>query len=188
MLHSVFERAVHDQRRSLIGWTVGVAGYTAMIVVMYPMIRDRPDLTRVIDDLSAASGVQFQIEPGALQRVPPQYHNIRLDLENATVRQALEDIRGVTGLDYVVKPEGVYVWNQNPNSPGTPTASDPVVAMIPTDSGTTILLRESELPADVRSYLAHKRQDAIAKLRQQMKQEGFVPPTTQPASQPEAAK
>jgi hypothetical protein len=150
---------------------------------------DGTDLTRVIDQLSAASGVQFQIEPGAFQRVPTQYRNIRLDLDNATVRQALENIRGVTGLDYVVKPEGVYVWNQNPNSTGSaPAAVDPVVAMIPTDSGTTLMLRESEVPPDLRAYLVHKRQEAIAKLRQQMINEGFKPPATQPASQPDTSK
>jgi hypothetical protein len=57
VLHSVFERAVHDQHRSLIAWAVGVAAYTAMIVVMYPMIRDRPDLTRVIDTYPEVSAV-----------------------------------------------------------------------------------------------------------------------------------
>ena len=146
---------------------------------------DGTDLTRVIDQLSAASGVQFQIEPGAFQRVPPQYRNIRLDLDNATVRQALEDIRGVTGLDYVVKPEGVYVWNQNPNSAGAaPATTDLVVAMIPTDSGATLMLRESEVPLDLKAYLAHKRQEAINKLREQMKNEGFKAPATRPTSQP----
>ena len=43
MLHSVFERAMHDQRRSLLAWAIGVVLYTAMIVAVYPMIRDRPD-------------------------------------------------------------------------------------------------------------------------------------------------
>lgn len=146
------------------------------------------DIGRVLDQLSQASGVPFQIEPGAFQRVPTQYRSIRLDLENATVRQVLEDIRGVTGLDYVVKPEGLYVWNQNPNS-GPPAAAggaaDPVVAMIPTEGGMQVMLRDSELPPDVRAFLAHKKAEQVRKLRQQMKDEHFVP-ATQPATQPDA--
>jgi hypothetical protein len=139
------------------------------------------DLAHVINELAAASGVSFQVEPAAFQRVPPQFRSIRLDLENATVRQALEEIRGVTGLDYSVRPDGVYVWNQNPNAT-TPAAIDPVAAMIPTGTGMQIMLRESELPPDVKAYLAQKRLDTIASLRQRMKQEGFVAPATQPAS------
>ena len=107
------------------------------------------DIARVLDQLSIETGIPFQIEPGAFQRVPPQYRTIRLDLENATVRQILEDIRGVTGLDYLVKAEGVYVWNQNPafaNQSTQPTGSDPVIAMLQIDPATQMMLRESDLP------------------------------------------
>jgi len=146
------------------------------------------DIGRVLDKLSADSGVAFQIEPGAFQRVPAQYRSIRLDMENATVRQVLEDIRGVTGLDYVVKSEGVYVWNQNPSMGGSPGGTtDPVVAMIAAEGGMQIMLRESELPADVRAYLVHKKHETILKLRENMKAEHFVP-MTQPATQPESGK
>jgi hypothetical protein len=145
------------------------------------------DIARVLDQLSAETGVPFQIEPGAFQRVPPQYRNIRLDLTNATVRQILEDIRGVTGLDYVVKGEGVYVWNQNPPST-TPTApapgaTDPVIAFVQAAPDTQLMLRESDLPPDVRAFLSQKRQEAIQSIRDRMKQEHFTPgtpPTTQP--------
>jgi hypothetical protein len=142
------------------------------------------EIGRVLDQLSATSGVPFQIEPGAFQRVPSQYRSIRLDLENATVRQALEDIRGVTGLDYVVKSEGIYVWNQNGNTTGGAAgAADPVVAIIQMGAGVQVMLRDSELPADVRAYLAHKRQETIEKFREDMKAENFIP-ATQPATQP----
>lgn len=61
MLHSVFERTLHDQRRSLVGWVLGVVAYTALIVAMYPMIRDRPDLQRVISDYPEALRKMFGI-------------------------------------------------------------------------------------------------------------------------------
>jgi hypothetical protein len=148
---------------------------------------DGADLAKVIGELAAASGAPFQIEPGAFQRVPSQYRSIRLDLQNATIREAMEEIRGVTGLDYTVRADGVYVWNQNPNPPSAPSAGiDPVVAMVQTESGMQLMLRESELPADVKAFLAHKRGDMITLLRQRMKEEGFVPPATQPATEPAA--
>jgi len=145
------------------------------------------DISRVLDQLSTQSGVPFQIEPGAFQRVPPQYRTIRLDLENAPIRQILELIRGVTGLDYAVKPEGLYIWNQNPptttQSGSSSSNADPVIAMIQADPATQVMLRESDLPPDVRAFLAQKKQEAIHSIRERMKQEGFVP-TTQPATQP----
>jgi hypothetical protein len=143
------------------------------------------DISKVLDSLSHKSGVPFQIEPGAYQRVPPEYRTIKLDLDNATIRQVLDDIRGFTGLDYVVKPEGIYVWNQNPNPPSPGRGgNDPVVATLDLDGGLQLFLRESDLPADVQEYLKHKKDDEIARLRKRMKAENFTPATTQPASQP----
>jgi hypothetical protein len=73
------------------------------------------DISKVLESLSQKSGVAFEIEPGAFQRVPPEYRVIKVDSDNATIRQVLDDIRGFTGLNYVVKSDGIYVWNQNPN-------------------------------------------------------------------------
>jgi hypothetical protein len=145
------------------------------------------DISKVLDSLSQKSGVPFQIEPGAFQRVPPEYRSIRVDSDNATIRQVLEDIRGFTGLNYVVKPDGIYVWNQNPN----PTAAqrgagnDPVMVMLELDGGLQLLLRESEIPADVQAYLGHKKEEEIQRMRRRMKDEGFSA-STQPATQPVA--
>lgn len=141
------------------------------------------DISKVLDSLSHKAGVPFQVEPGAYQRVPPEYRSIKLDLDNASIRQVLDDIRGFTGLDYVVKPDGIYIWNQNPN----PTAAarggnDPVIATIEADGGLQVFLRESDLPADVVEYLKHKKDEEVARLRRRMKDENFTP-ATQPATQ-----
>lgn len=142
------------------------------------------DISKVLDRLQTAAGVPFHIEPGAYQRVPPQYRSIRLDLENATIRQVLDDIRGVTGLDYVVKPDGVYIWNQNATPAiGAVGPADPVVAIIRTETGLEVLLRESEISPEARAYIAQKKQGALEQLQKQMKAEGFVSPT-QPSTQP----
>jgi len=138
----------------------------------------------VLDSLSQKAGVPFEIEPGAFQRVPPEYRVIKVDSDNATIRQVLDDIRGFTGLNYVVKSDGIYVWNQNAN----PTAAlrgggiDPVVVMLELDGGLQLLLRESEVPADLKGYLAHKKDQEIQRMRRRMKDEGYAP-TTAPATQ-----
>lgn len=147
---------------------------------------DGVDIAQVLDRLSKRSGVPFTTEAGALQRVPPEYRSVRLELQNVTVRQVLDNIRALTGLDYLVKPDGLYVWNQNSNPTAAPHGgpTDPVVAMLTLDGGMQLFLRESEVPADVRAYLNHKTDEEIQRLRRRMKDEGFAP-ATQPTSSAE---
>ncbi len=140
------------------------------------------DLSQVLSDLAQAAGVDFDIEAGALQRVPPEFRRVTMMLENASVRQALDNVRGMTGLDYVVKPNSVYLWNQNPN-PTPATQPSPIYATLQLDNGMTLFLREQNLPPDIREYAEHKKQQEYKRLRQMMKDEGFKP-TTQPTTKP----
>jgi hypothetical protein len=145
---------------------------------------DGVDISQVLVELEQASGVPFEIEPGAVQRIPPDSRRVSLILNPGTVQQALEAISGFTGLDYVVKGDGIYIWNQ---SAGTATsATDPAVGMIQLDNGVQVMLRRSQLPADVQEYIDYRKNKAIANLRQMMQDEGFKP-TTQPSSQPTTA-
>jgi hypothetical protein len=139
------------------------------------------DVAQVLTVLSQAAGVEFTLEPGAIQRVPPEFRKITLMLENATVRQALDDIRGVTGLDYVIKPEGVYLWNQNPNPAVAAPQPSPIFGSLQLDNGIILFLRDKDLPPDIREYAEHKKQQEYKRLRQMMKDEQFVP-QTQPAT------
>lgn len=141
------------------------------------------ELGEVLTRLEQASGVQFTIEPGAIQRVPPEFRTVRIELQNATIRNVLDNIRGLTGLDYVVKPDGVYVWNQNANpAAGGRGNNDPVVATVQIDGGLQLFLRESDLPADLKEYFAQKKKTEFENVRKMMRQEGFTP-TTRPATQ-----
>jgi hypothetical protein len=36
MLGSVFAKSLRDLRRSFVGWSLGLAGYVALIVAVYP--------------------------------------------------------------------------------------------------------------------------------------------------------
>jgi hypothetical protein len=145
------------------------------------------DVTQVLTELAQQSGVEFSIEPGAVQRVSPEFRRITLVLDNASVREALENISGFTGLGYVVNDKGVYVWNQS-SAPPAPV-QERSIGMIPLEgSGIQIFLRPSDLDEDVRQYLESRRKREIEKLREMMKEEGFKPtPSTQPSSAPAPA-
>lgn len=138
------------------------------------------DVSQVLTELSRRSGVDFEIEPGAVQRIPPESRNVRLVLENVSTKTALENIAGYTGLGFVQREDGVYLWNPAAN----PVARRPdrVLGIVQLENGLQILLPENELPSDVQQYLKSKKEETIKTLREQMKKEGFKPTaTTQPS-------
>ncbi len=135
------------------------------------------DVAQALTELSIRSGVDFAIEPGAIQRIPAESRTIKLILENVSTRQALESISGFTGLGYVSNESGVYIWNPASTVQRRPDR----VTTIMTIDGVQVLLPDSDLPADVRAFLQAKREKAITTLREQMNKEGFKP-TTQPTS------
>ncbi len=155
-----------EQIRNLLGKTISIR-YNGV------------DVSQVLAELSQRSGVEFTIEPGAIQRIPGEFRTIRLVLDNATIKQALENLAGFTGLGYIVNEHGVYVWNQSNNPTGT--ARDPIVGTIPLDNGVQAFLRQSEVPPDMLEYLHARTQRELQKIRQMMKEEGFKP-TTRPTT------
>lgn len=144
------------------------------------------EVSQVLSELSDRSGVKFEMEPGAVQRIPPEFRNIHLVLDNSSITQALETISGFTGLGYVVTPRGIYLWNQS----STPaTARDPIVGMITLpDSGMVILVPQSQVPPDMRDYFKQQTQKELEKVRQMMAEQGFKPTTTKPMTPTEASQ
>ncbi len=147
---------------------------------------DGVDIAQVLSELSTRAGVDFQIDAGSTQRIRPQFRNVRLILENVSVRQALENISGVTGLAYGVTDKGVHIWN------ATAGTREPLITL-PDDKGVKVSVYESSLPPDVLEYVRSKNQKGVEKIRQMMKDEGFVPttqsttkPTTSPTTNPKA--
>ena len=142
------------------------------------------DVVQVLTELSQKAGVQFEIEPGAIQRIPPENRRIKLELYDASITKALEAIAGVTGLGYVVNEKGVYIWN-TANTSGA-GARDPVLGMIQLDNGMQILVPASQIPSDMQEYLRSRTKRELEKIRQMMKEENFkpTPAATQPATKP----
>ncbi|HMB95778.1 MAG TPA: hypothetical protein VKK61_07040, partial [Tepidisphaeraceae bacterium] len=124
------------------------------------------DVSQVLAELSQRAGIEFTIEPGAIQRIPAEFRTIRLILDNATIKQALENLAGFTGLGYVVNENGVYIWNQMNTPAGQ--ARDPVVTMIPLDNGMTVLVPKSQIPPDMLDYIHQRTQRELNKVRQMM--------------------
>ena len=57
-------------------------------------------------ELSQRAGVDFTVDPGAYQKIPAQFRNIQLLLDNASVQQALQSIGGYTGLGFDITDKG----------------------------------------------------------------------------------
>lgn len=144
------------------------------------------DVSQVLAELSQRSGVEFSIEPGAIQRIPVEFRTIRLYLDNATIKQALENLAGFTGLGYVVNESGVYIWNQLTNPTNGAVARDPAMGLIQLDNGMQIVVPQSQIPSDMQEYLRSRTERELNKIRTMMKEEGFKPstrPSTTPAKE-----
>lgn len=133
---------------------------------------DRVEVQQVLIDLEKAAGVPFRVEPGAIQQVPEEFRRVRLFLENATVREALDSIGGVTGLSYAAGEDGVYIGHGNATSggvsnflPGRPRGVELPVLLVDLGDGTSLLVYESDLPEAMRDRLDVRRKEAIDALR-----------------------
>jgi hypothetical protein len=127
---------------------------------------DGVDLTQVLADLARQSGLDFAIEPGAIQRVPPDFRSFRLITTDATIRQTLESLSAFTGLGYVVTHDGIYVWNNSPtpNADATPRDTGRILASYDLGNGISLLLRDDQLPEHVREKLEQHLQEAIRRI------------------------
>jgi ABC-2 type transport system permease protein len=54
MLGSVVTKTLRDARRGFVWWALGLAGYVALIVSVYPTIRDNPDLNKLVESYPEA--------------------------------------------------------------------------------------------------------------------------------------
>jgi hypothetical protein len=140
------------------------------------------DVGQVLSELSQRAGVRFEIEPGAIQRVPPDVRNVHLMLDNSSILQALETIAGFTDLGYIVTPRGVYLWNQQYQTPGA--LRDRIIGAVTLpESGVQVYMFDSQVPPDMKEYFRFRKEKELERIRQQMAEQGFRPTTapTQPA-------
>jgi len=78
---------------------------------------DGVDVGQALTDLADRGGVTFSFEPGCLAAVPIKLRTINLSVEDATIRQCLESISGLTGLAYEIGDDGVHIsWHGPPTT------------------------------------------------------------------------
>jgi ABC-2 type transport system permease protein len=54
MLHSVLLKSLRDVRRAFVWWSVGLAGLVALMVSVYPSVRDNTSLNKLVNDYPEA--------------------------------------------------------------------------------------------------------------------------------------
>ncbi|HVS09643.1 MAG TPA: ABC transporter permease subunit [Planctomycetota bacterium] len=54
MLRNVFLKTLRDARQALLWWSLGLVGMTAVIVAIFPTVRDSPELNRLVEDYPEA--------------------------------------------------------------------------------------------------------------------------------------
>lgn len=133
---------------------------------------DGVDINQVLQDLSKKTNVLFQIEPGAIQRIPPEFRIIKLSAD-ATIRQSLESLQGYTGLGYVATDSGVYIWNQN----STPSAAGRGRAVGTIQIGDmNVLVYETDLSPEALAALKDQKSGKLADLESRLTGKPTTPP------------
>ncbi len=162
---SIIIRTMEDHTRELLGRRLTIR------------IGERGiDVLQLFREISTRTGVPFEYQPGVLQTIPPDARLVRGILENATARSILDEVCGDKGIAYTIQDDRVYI-----STPSSLPARDQMIGF-GRIGDTELVIRESDLPPDVREYVRHLREQWIARMREQMRKEGFTP-SSQPAAQ-----
>lgn len=54
MLRNTFLKTLRDTRRALVWWSLGLIGTAALMIAVYPTVRDNPDLNKMVQDYPEA--------------------------------------------------------------------------------------------------------------------------------------
>ena len=54
MLRNVYLKSLRDMRRSVVWWSLGLIAMTALMIAVYPTIRDNPDLNKLVENYPEA--------------------------------------------------------------------------------------------------------------------------------------
>ncbi|MBU0639099.1 MAG: DUF4974 domain-containing protein [Planctomycetes bacterium] len=132
----------------------------------------RVPLDQVLVDLGRRVGVTMLFEPGALRQVQASARPVDLIQRETSVRQTLERICGNTGLRYEIVDDGVRISGpaeavQRPVN----SAARLVRISIPLGPGGAMIdyiIREDELPPEVRREYADRLQGVLEELTRQL--------------------
>ncbi len=174
-----------------LGWAWCVSGGQVVISSGASLLRQqlgRPislrmnykSLIEVLQEVGRKAGVSVKVEPGALASLPLNVQrSFILNVHNNSAEEVLDTIAANTGLGYLIEPDGVLFYKVGEPQPQSEAGSvpasagmpgrDPYVGKIVTQlkDGKTVewLIRESELPPDLRERRREDLQEAFEALR-----------------------
>jgi ABC-2 type transport system permease protein len=62
MLNSVLTKTLFDRRRSIIGWAIGVAAASLFVALLFPVVRDTPEIVDLLESYPEAMLEMFGID------------------------------------------------------------------------------------------------------------------------------
>jgi hypothetical protein len=169
-----------------LGWTwfpdnEAVVVLSAQAMIAHKLARtisaryNQMGLAHILVDLADKADVALFLEPGLMLKLPPTAQSYTLLLQQTSIRQALELICAETGLTYEIKREGLQfsLGEAAGAAVGDPGRRDAFVAKISVPLGEggysyEFLIRESELPSDIREYRRQMVDAMIERMRQDM--------------------
>jgi hypothetical protein len=144
---------------------------------------NRP-LVECVSELAHLSGIHFTPEPGLYSLFPA----VTLNSTGGTVRDILDTLRGVIGIDYEVKDDAILLKKARAETAPAPAAArpDPILGQIaiPLAGGGEVLmfLRESQVPPEVAEALKGRMKAGVEQLKKSL----LPAPAPAPASAPAA--
>ncbi len=181
-----------------LGWTWYPSGRKIVVLNRASQIKRQLDrritarffrapLTDILMDLGREADVLVKLEPGVIASLPPQTaQSFSLTVENTSIRQALEVIAGTTGVGFFIENEGIRI---TANPYGTETGGEVsssalaqalqnnmVIGMVTIKGAgggpdVSFVLRENDLPPDLRAARKRKVEEAIQTMRKALEAE-----------------
>jgi ABC-2 type transport system permease protein len=78
MLRTVFAKGIFDSRRTMIGWSLGMAAAAGLVVGLYPVIRDSPEIVDLLESYPEALLELFGIDSIDTYTSPPGFLETQL--------------------------------------------------------------------------------------------------------------
>ena len=78
MLNNVLAKTIFENRRSMIGWSIGMLAITLFVVLIYPVIRDTPEITDLLESYPETLLQIFGIDDIDTYTSPPGFLGVQL--------------------------------------------------------------------------------------------------------------
>jgi hypothetical protein len=125
---------------------------------------NRP-LVECVSELAHLSGIHFTPDPG-LYALYPQ---VTLNSTGGTVREILDTLRGVIGINYEIRDDSILLKKMTTDTTPAAARTDPILGQIaiPLSGGgeINVFFRESQLPPEVADAIKKQVADSIEKIR-----------------------